>query len=101
MPNKLEKFAELNTFSNTLAFHHFDIPNGFAKKGKWHEDMFKNQNPIVLELGCGLGMAGIALAKAGASVTCTDLPNTIPMISQNIFFNIENIIFIKFSPSWI
>jgi tRNA (guanine-N7-)-methyltransferase len=53
MPNKLEKFAELNTFSNTLAFHHFDIPNGFAKKGKWHEEMFKNQNPIVLELGCG------------------------------------------------
>ncbi len=67
MPNKLEKFAELNTFSNTLAFHHFDIPNGFAKKGKWHEDMFKNQNPIVLELGCGQGEYTIGLSENNTS----------------------------------
>ena len=63
MPNKLEKFAELNTLSNTFAFHHFDIPKGFVKKGKWHMDVFKNDNPIVVELGCGRGEYTIGLSE--------------------------------------
>jgi len=32
-------------------------------RGKWHEDYFKNQNPIVLELGCGKGEYTVELAK--------------------------------------
>ncbi|MDF2449122.1 MAG: tRNA ((7)-)-methyltransferase [Bacteroidota bacterium] len=63
MPNKLEKFAELNTFENTFSFHHFDIPDGFSKKGKWHAEVFKNENPIVVELGCGRGEYTIGLAE--------------------------------------
>jgi len=35
----------------------------FALKGKWHEDFFKNDNPIVLELGCGRGEYTIGLAR--------------------------------------
>lgn len=67
MPNKLEKFAELNTFENTFAFHHFDISNGFAKKGKWNTEVFKNDNPIVVELGCGRGEYTIGLAEHNAT----------------------------------
>lgn len=67
MPNKLEKFAELNTFANTFSFHHFDIPNGFAKKGKWHSEVFKNGNPIVVELGCGRGEYTIGLSENNTS----------------------------------
>ncbi|MCF8423980.1 MAG: tRNA (guanosine(46)-N7)-methyltransferase TrmB [Bacteroidia bacterium] len=67
MPNKLEKFAELNTFLNTFAFHHFDIPKGFVKKGKWQMDVFKNDNPIVVELGCGRGEYTIGLSKNNLS----------------------------------
>ena len=36
---------------------------GFPLKGKWHEEFFKNQNPIVLELGCGRGEYTIGLAR--------------------------------------
>lgn len=67
MPNKLEKFAELNTFSNTFPFHHDDIPQGFTNKGKWHAEVFKNENPIVIELGCGRGEYTIGLSENNAS----------------------------------
>lgn len=67
MPNKLEKFAELNTFSNSFSFHHDDIPNGFPNKGKWHKDVFKNENPIVIELGCGRGEYTIGLSENNSS----------------------------------
>ena len=63
MPNKLEKFAELNTFTNTFPFHHHDIPQGFSKKGKWRSEVFKNENPIVVELGCGRGEYTIGLSE--------------------------------------
>ena len=67
MPNKLEKFAELNTFANTFPFHHDDIPQGFSKKGKWHSEVFKNINPIVVELGCGRGEYTIGLSENNTS----------------------------------
>lgn len=63
--NKLAKFAELETFP-----HVFQVPtreliggNGFELKGKWNERFFKNNNPIVLELGCGKGEYTVELAK--------------------------------------
>ena len=35
----------------------------FDMKGLWHEQYFKNQNPIVVELGCGKGEYTVELAK--------------------------------------
>lgn len=35
----------------------------FPHKGKWSENIFKNDNPIVLELGCGKGEYAVGLAK--------------------------------------
>ena len=32
-------------------------------KGKWHEIMFKNTNPITLEIGCGKGEYTVGLAE--------------------------------------
>lgn len=37
--------------------------NGFPLKGKWNTDYFKNDNPIVLELGCGKGEYTVGLAE--------------------------------------
>lgn len=38
------------------------LQNGLQKKGQWHT-FFGNDNPIVLELGCGKGEYTIGLAK--------------------------------------
>lgn len=65
MPSKLEKFAELETFPNCFGFFFDNISQGqtFALKGKWSENYFKNNRPIVLELGCGKGEYTIGLAE--------------------------------------
>jgi tRNA (guanine-N7-)-methyltransferase len=61
MPGKLEKFADVEGFSNCFKFFFEDLKDGFKQKGKWHE-FFGNKNPIVLELGCGKGEYTIGLA---------------------------------------
>ncbi|MBD3385171.1 tRNA (guanosine(46)-N7)-methyltransferase TrmB [candidate division KSB1 bacterium] len=54
--SKLERFTELETFANT-----FQIQSHL--KGRWHQDYFRNNNPITLELGCGKGEYSLTLAK--------------------------------------
>lgn len=63
MPSKLEKFADLNTFSNSFDLFFDQLTEGLPLKGKWHQEVFKNDNPIVLELGCGRGEYTIGLAE--------------------------------------
>lgn len=36
---------------------------GFPLKGRWREDFFHNDNPIVIELGCGRGEYTVGLAE--------------------------------------
>ena len=62
--NKLKRFAENETFDNLFQHNHFDARNEtFHLKGKWHDNYFKNNNPIVLELGCGRGEYSIGMAQ--------------------------------------
>ncbi len=63
MPGKLEKFADFNSFKNCFTLYFENIKEGLPMKGKWHSEYFKNQNPIVLELGCGKGEYSVGLAK--------------------------------------
>lgn len=62
--NKLKKFSEMETFQNAFQFP-FSVlkEKGFPMKGRWREDFFHNDNPIVLELGCGKGEYAVGLAK--------------------------------------
>ena len=39
------------------------LDNAFSLKGRWRQDHFKNDQPIVLELGCGKGEYSIHLAE--------------------------------------
>ena len=63
MPGKLEKFSDFNSFKNCFTLYFENIKEGLPLKGKWHSNYFNNQNPIVLELGCGKGEYSVGLAK--------------------------------------
>ena len=63
--NKLSKFADMEEFPHVFQVSSHDLREGssFEMKGKWNEQFFKNNHPIVLELGCGKGEYTIGLAK--------------------------------------
>lgn len=61
---KLQKFAEMETFPNVFQYPFSVIEEKpFEMKGKWHQDYFNNNHPIVLELGCGKGEYTVELAR--------------------------------------
>ncbi len=59
--NKLAKFAENKTFDNMFELPFGKVQEGMPLRGKWHQEFFKNNNPIVLELGCGKGEYTVGL----------------------------------------
>jgi tRNA (guanine-N7-)-methyltransferase len=62
--NKLAKFAQMATFDNVIQPPLDEVLNkDFPLKGKWNAEFFKNENPIVLELGCGKGEYTVGLAQ--------------------------------------
>ena len=62
--NKLARFAENKILPNVIQPTREEALNGFNLKGKWRTEFFKNENPIVLELGCSKGEYTVGLAKA-------------------------------------
>jgi tRNA (guanine-N7-)-methyltransferase len=62
--NKLKRFKENETFSNVFQPTREQLIEGsFEMRGNWNKTVFKNNNPIVLELGCGKGEYTVGLAK--------------------------------------
>lgn len=62
--NKLKKFAEMETMNCVFQFPFAVIKeNGCPMRGHWNENYFHNDNPIVLELGCGKGEYAVGLGK--------------------------------------
>lgn len=62
--DKLRKFRENETFENLLQPTTAEVfQKDHPMKGNWGEKMFGNNNPIILELGCGKGEYTIALAE--------------------------------------
>ena len=65
--NKLKRFEQNKTFSHVIEPGRDELIEGkFPLKGKW-KSFFNNDNPIVLELGCGKGEYTIGLAKLDRS----------------------------------
>ncbi len=67
--NKLKNFEQLKSFENVIQPIYTEILNkDFHLKGKWSEVFFKNNNPIVLELGCGKGEYTTGLAELNPEI---------------------------------
>ncbi len=61
---KLEKFADMATYKNVFQYPYSVVEHvPFEMKGCWREQYFQNNNPIVLELGCGKGEYTVELAR--------------------------------------
>ena len=61
---KLQKFADMREYPNVVE-HHFSIADAtpFPMRGNWGKEFFGNDNPIVIELGCGRGEYTVGLAR--------------------------------------
>ena len=61
---KLAKFAEMAANPLVVECPFWQLQKeGFALKGNWHKHFFKNNTPIVLEMGCARGEYTIGLAR--------------------------------------
>ena len=61
---KLAKFADMETYRNVFQYPYSvlsDVP--FTMRGHWRDQFFHNDNPIILELGCGKGEYAVELAR--------------------------------------
>lgn len=61
---KLAKFADMREYPHVFEYPYSvvdDVP--FDMKGHWGETFFKNDRPIVLELGCGRGEYTVGLGR--------------------------------------
>ena len=62
--NKLAKFSEMETLENVFQPTHAEVfRTDYKLKGKWGEQVFNNNHPIVLEVGCGKGEYSVGLGE--------------------------------------
>ena len=62
--NKLKRFKENESFQNVIQPDRDAlVSDQFSLKGKWKTNFFKNDSPLVLELGCGKGEYTVHLAQ--------------------------------------
>lgn len=94
--NKLARFAAVKEFKN---FFEPSIDEEFELKGKWRSDYFKNENPIVLELGCGKGEYSVGLAKhfPNKNFIGVDIKGSRMFIGaeQALYEKMENVAFLR------
>ena len=61
---KLAKFADMAEYPHGFEYPYSVMDDSPCEmKGRWKSDFFKNDNPIVLELGCGRGEYTVGLAR--------------------------------------
>lgn len=61
--DKLKRFAEMSHFQNVFQPTMEEIKQGYELKGKWSNEVFGNDLPLILELGCGKGEYTVGLAR--------------------------------------
>jgi len=97
--NKLKRFKENLNFKNLFQPSRDDlIEKNFELRGKWNS-FFKNDNPIVLELGCGKGEYTTELAKLNSNKNYIGIDIKGARIwkgaKESIQNNLKNVCFIR------
>lgn len=60
----MQKFQEMAAYPHVFEYPYAVLKdNDGAMRGKWHAEVFKNNHPIVLELGCGRGEYTVGLGR--------------------------------------
>ena len=62
--NKIRRFEENKTLVNVFQPTREEALSGYKMKGNGEQISSKNDNPIVLELGCGKGEYSVGMAKS-------------------------------------
>ena len=112
--SKLKKFDKLKEMDHVIQPDREELMNdNFPLKGNWSKK-FKNNNPIILELGCGKGEYSVSLAKmfpnynyigidikgarifSGADLACKEKLNNVYFIRTQIeyidsLFSVEEV----------
>ncbi len=65
---KLQRFEENAAMRHVIEPSRQEVLAGLKLKGKWGKELFGNDKPIVLELGCGKGEYTLALARRNPEV---------------------------------
>jgi len=62
--NKIRRFNENKILPNVFQPTREEAFSGYSMKGNWRKNFFKNEHPILLELGCGKGEYTVGMAKS-------------------------------------
>lgn len=97
--NKQARFDENMELTNVIQPTREEALNDFPLKGKWRQEVFKNNNPVVLELGCGKGEYSVGLAEAfpGKNFIGVDIKGARFWFGakESLKKNMQNVVFLR------
>ena len=53
----------MESYSHVFQAEIEELRQGYPMKGKWKQNFFKNDNPLIVELGCGMGEYTVGMAE--------------------------------------
>lgn len=82
---KLARFAEMEVLPNVFQPKHEEVfRTDYPLKGKWNQEVFHNDHPIILEIGCGKGEYTVELGKLYPEKILSDWISRVPVCGKGL-----------------